>query len=68
MARRVHHERLGSAGHRGGLCREPLGFGGPVRVVGRGQGMTNIEIVGLAVSLGLLVYLFIALLKPEWFS
>ena len=39
-----------------------------MRVVGRGQGMTGIETIGLAVSLGLLVYLGLALLKPEWFS
>jgi K+-transporting ATPase KdpF subunit len=26
------------------------------------------EIIGLVLSLGLLVYLMIALLKPEWFA
>jgi K+-transporting ATPase KdpF subunit len=30
--------------------------------------MSGIEQLALAVSLGLLVYLGIALLKPEWFS
>ena len=30
--------------------------------------MTGAELVALAVSVGLLVYLLIALLKPEWFS
>lgn len=30
--------------------------------------MTGIDFVGLAVSIGLLVYLGLALLKPEWFS
>jgi K+-transporting ATPase KdpF subunit len=30
--------------------------------------MNGAEIVGLVVSAGLLVYLVIALLKPEWFA
>ncbi|HEY4232070.1 MAG TPA: K(+)-transporting ATPase subunit F [Lacipirellulaceae bacterium] len=30
--------------------------------------MTGTEVVGLLVSAGLLVYLLIALLKPEWFA
>lgn len=30
--------------------------------------MSGSEIVGLVLSLGLLVYLVIALLKPEWFA
>jgi K+-transporting ATPase KdpF subunit len=30
--------------------------------------MTPTEIVGMLVSAGLLVYLVIALLKPEWFA
>jgi K+-transporting ATPase KdpF subunit len=30
--------------------------------------MTGIDYVGLAVSLGWLAYLGLALLKPEWFS
>ncbi|QVL31894.1 potassium-transporting ATPase subunit F [Telmatocola sphagniphila] len=30
--------------------------------------MNEIEVIGLAISLLLLVYLGIALLKPEWFS
>jgi K+-transporting ATPase KdpF subunit len=30
--------------------------------------MNGAELVGLILSLGLLVYLSIALLKPEWFS
>ncbi len=30
--------------------------------------MNAIEALALAVSAGLLVYLFAALLKPEWFS
>jgi K+-transporting ATPase KdpF subunit len=30
--------------------------------------MNGSEIVGLVLSLGLLVYLTIALLKPEWFA
>ena len=30
--------------------------------------MSGIELVGLIVSAALLVYLFAALLKPEWFS
>jgi K+-transporting ATPase KdpF subunit len=30
--------------------------------------MNGSEIVGLLVSAGLLVYLVIALLKPEWFA
>jgi K+-transporting ATPase KdpF subunit len=30
--------------------------------------MSGAEIVGMLVSVGLLVYLVIALLKPEWFA
>jgi K+-transporting ATPase KdpF subunit len=30
--------------------------------------MNGVEIVGLVLSVGLLVYLTIALLKPEWFA
>jgi K+-transporting ATPase KdpF subunit len=30
--------------------------------------MNGIELVGLMLSLGLLAYLIVALLKPEWFA
>lgn len=30
--------------------------------------MNGSEVVGLVLSLGLMVYLIIALLKPEWFA
>jgi K+-transporting ATPase KdpF subunit len=30
--------------------------------------MNGTEVVGLALALGLLIYLTAALLKPEWFS
>ncbi len=30
--------------------------------------MNGVELVGLAVTVGLLFYLVIALLKPEWFA
>ncbi len=30
--------------------------------------MSGSELVGLVLSVGLLVYLIIALLKPEWFA
>jgi K+-transporting ATPase KdpF subunit len=30
--------------------------------------MNGSEIIGLVLSVGLLVYLMIALLKPEWFA
>jgi K+-transporting ATPase KdpF subunit len=30
--------------------------------------MSGSEIVGLVLSIGLLIYLTIALLKPEWFA
>ena len=30
--------------------------------------MSGSEVVGLVLSLGLLVYLTVALLKPEWFA
>ena len=30
--------------------------------------MTGSEILGLVVTIGLLAYLTVALLKPEWFS
>ena len=32
------------------------------------QAMNGSEIIGLVLSVGLLVYLTIALLKPEWFA
>ena len=32
------------------------------------QAMNGSEVIGLVLSLGLLVYLTIALLKPEWFA
>ena len=32
------------------------------------QAMNGSELIGLVLSLGLLVYLVIALLKPEWFA
>jgi K+-transporting ATPase KdpF subunit len=30
--------------------------------------MSGVEIIGLVTAAGLLVYLTVALLKPEWFS
>jgi len=30
--------------------------------------MSGFELIGLALSLALFVYLIVALLKPEWFS
>lgn len=30
--------------------------------------MNGVEVVGLVLSLGLFLYLVIALLKPEWFA
>jgi K+-transporting ATPase KdpF subunit len=30
--------------------------------------MTMVEILALAVSVGLLAYLLVAMLKPEWFA
>ena len=30
--------------------------------------MSGIELIALLAAAGLLVYLFVALLKPEWFS
>ena len=30
--------------------------------------MTGTELVGLLLSMGLLVYLFVSLAKPEWFA
>jgi K+-transporting ATPase KdpF subunit len=30
--------------------------------------MSGTEIIGLVLSIGLLVYLTVALLKPEWFA
>ncbi len=32
------------------------------------QAMNGSEVIGLVLSVGLLVYLTIALLKPEWFA
>ncbi len=37
------------------------------RLIG-GEGMNGDELVGLVLSLALLAYLTVALLKPEWFS
>ncbi len=30
--------------------------------------MTGVELIGLLIAAGLLVYLTVALLKPEWFA
>ena len=30
--------------------------------------MNGVELIGLAISAGLLAYLVVALLKPEWFA
>jgi K+-transporting ATPase KdpF subunit len=32
------------------------------------EAMNGTELVGLVMSLGVLIYLLIALLKPEWFA
>jgi K+-transporting ATPase KdpF subunit len=45
-----------------------MGFIGFVRLVARRWEMNGVELVGLIVSAGLLLYLVIALLKPEWFA
>jgi K+-transporting ATPase KdpF subunit len=41
---------------------------GACRAIAGGPAMTGSEMVGLVLSVGLLIYLSIALLKPEWFS
>jgi K+-transporting ATPase KdpF subunit len=42
--------------------------GAALCTVDGGQDMTGIELIGLMISLGLLTYLIVALLRPEWFS
>ena len=39
-----------------------------VRAAARGWAMNGPEIIGLLAAVGLLAYLAIALLKPEWFA
>ena len=53
----------------GNCCRRfSLAAAGAKRSADGGQEMNGPEIVGLVLSVGLLVYLTIALLKPEWFA
>jgi K+-transporting ATPase KdpF subunit len=47
---------------------KPVRFGGHHEYWTGGYGMTLFDIVGLIIAVGLVVYLFIALLKPELFS
>jgi K+-transporting ATPase KdpF subunit len=52
----------------GGLFLSALvGFGGALSAFDGGAAMTFFYLVGALLALGLLIYLFAALLKPEWF-
>ena len=45
-----------------------VGINGTVRSADGAAPMTGVELTALVVAVGLLAYLFVALLKPEWFS
>jgi len=55
-------------GHLGRVCGSDLGADPVVRLALGRPTMTGSEILGLLVTIGLLAYLTVALLKPEWFS
>ena len=50
------------------VCRSDVAAGAARRPAARRPAMNGSEIIGLVLSVGLLVYLAIALLKPEWFA
>jgi len=45
-----------------------LGFADSLRSAHGRTAMNGTEIIGLVLAVGLLVYLTLALLKPEWFA
>jgi K+-transporting ATPase KdpF subunit len=55
-------------GHLGRFCGSDVGADPVVRLAHGRRPMNGTEILGLIVTVGLLAYLTIALLKPEWFS
>jgi K+-transporting ATPase KdpF subunit len=64
----LRHARSIDARNRGDVCCELLVVD---RVERRSYGRQTVngsEVIGLVLSVGLLVYLTIALLKPEWFA
>jgi K+-transporting ATPase KdpF subunit len=62
------YARLAVSGNRRRVFRGDLGAGGALRKAFRGQEMSILYLLGGLISLGLLVYLLLALMKPEWFE
>ena len=55
-------------GHRVGFFRGQLGIAVGLRAADGGRRMNPLYVLAAATALALLVYLFLALLKPEWFG
>jgi K+-transporting ATPase KdpF subunit len=62
------YERFFDVVRRGTFCRELMVVDSVERRAHGRKTVNGSEIIGLVLSLGLLVYLAIALLKPEWFA
>jgi K+-transporting ATPase KdpF subunit len=62
------YERFFDVGRRGIIRRVVLAIDCIERRAYGREAMNGSEIIGLILSVGLLVYLAIALLKPEWFA
>ena len=65
--RRVY-ERPIVPGNRCRICRSDLGAAGALREAFRRQEVNVLYLLGGLISLALLVYLLLALMKPEWFE
>ena len=64
----IPRERSRCNRRRGRICGPLVAAGGLVRPLDGRQVVSGSEMVGLALSAGLLAYLLVALLKPEWFA
>jgi K+-transporting ATPase KdpF subunit len=62
------NERFVDVRHSRAVCRFIMAARGSVRSFERREVMNGSELVGLVLSLALLAYLTVALLKPEWFA
>ncbi len=65
------YARPGVSGNLGRLRSGELGAAGALREAFRGQRRKAVNVLyllGGLISLGLLVYLILALMKPEWFE
>jgi K+-transporting ATPase KdpF subunit len=68
LAGEVCDERFRRVDDGAGVCRVIVVVRRVVRRIDGRPVMNGSEVIGLVLSVGLLVYLVIALLKPEWFA